>query len=129
MIAALLFTLLAADAPKPEDLSHVLRIMTPQEMEKYKPVLSVPCVIIDEKTAKCTPSPVDEARMEAAKAIIAIREAELDEKGAYAAYLEAQGRKAKAAAALEAAKQKLPGWKPGALLTPDFRIAEEPKKQ
>ena len=87
MITALLFALLAADAPKAED-----------------------------------------PRIEVAKAIIAIREAELDEKGAYAAYLEAQGRKAKAAAALEAAKQKLPGWKPGALLTPDFRIAEEPKK-
>ena len=73
------------------------------------------------------PKPED-PRIEVAQAIIAIREAELDEKGAYAAYLEAQGRKAKAAAALEAAKQKLPGWKPGALLTPDFRIAEEPKK-
>lgn len=73
--------------------------------------------------------PKEDPRIAVAQAIIAIREAEIDEKGAYAAYLEAQGRKAKAAAALEAAKQKLPGWKPGALLTPDFCIAEEAKKQ
>jgi hypothetical protein len=86
MIAALLFALLAADAPK------------------------------------------EDPRIAVAQAVIAIREAELDEKTAYAAYLEAQGRKAKAAAALEAAKQKLPGWKPGALLTPDFRIAEDKKQ-
>lgn len=66
-------------------------------------------------------------RIEVAQAVVAIREAERDEKAAYAVYLEAQARKAAAAAALEAAKRKLPGWYEGALLTPDFRIAPAPE--
>ncbi len=72
-------------------------------------------------------APKADARIEVAQAVIAIREAERDEKAAYAAYLEAQARKAVAAAALEAAKRKLPGWREGALLTPDFTIAPAPE--
>ena len=67
-------------------------------------------------------------RLEVASAIIAIREAERDENAAYVKFLEAQARKAAAAAALEAAKRKLPGWREGALLTPEFTIAPEAKK-
>lgn len=141
MIAALLFALLAqasnvriVDKPKPVGSEGVIRILSPEEAKALDPILSVPCKIIDEKTAKCAPSPVDAARIEVAQAVVAVLQAEraeaLAERDSAAAlnrYLNSQRDKFNAAAALEAAKKKLPGWKPGALLTPDFRIAEEEK--
>lgn len=103
-----------------------------RDVKPSDPVVSIPCKTVDGKQvcdqSKATGTLIQEfnARLEVAKAIIAIREAERDEHAAHVAFLEAQERKARAAAALEAAKRSLPGWHDGALLKEDFTIA--PKK-
>jgi hypothetical protein len=99
------------------------------------PLVSIPCKTVAGETVcdkeKASGTLIDEinARLAVAKAIIAIRESERDEQTAQAAFLEAQQRKARAAAALEAAKRGLPGWYEGALLTEEFRIAPKPDKK
>lgn len=72
--------------------------------------------------------PAQDPRIEVAEAVVAVVGAELAEARAEAEYYKAKLRKITAAAELEARKKKLPGWKEGAQLAPDFSIAKEPKK-
>ena len=71
----------------------------------------------------------EDPRIAVARALIAVREAERDEEAAKVAYLEAGNRKARAAAAFEAAKRLLPGFREGALIDENFSIKAEEKKK